>query len=63
MAKVVARPWLNPEEDSDGMTCAESAEGSELNSVFLIFKWKSFHNCREKTQRQLEQSDQDPDIK
>ena len=33
MAKVVAKPWLNPEKDSDGMTCVESAEGWETNSV------------------------------
>ena len=36
MAKIAARPWLNPEKDSDGMTCAESAEGWETNSVRLL---------------------------
>ena len=43
MAKVVAiKAWLNPEKDSDGMTCAESAEGWETNSVCLLLpgKWK-----------------------
>ena len=36
LAKGVARPWLNPENDSDGMTCAESAEGWETNSACLL---------------------------
>ena len=35
LAKVVARPQLNPENDSDGMTCAASAEGWEMNAICL----------------------------
>ena len=37
LAKVVAiRAWLDPEKDSDGMTCAASGEGWETNSVGLL---------------------------
>ena len=63
IAKVVARSWLNPEKDSDGVTCAESAEGWETNSVCLLSSGKFLLQLQEKTQRQSEQSDQVPDTK
>ena len=39
LAKVVARPELNPEKDSDGIPCAESADGWETFRLFI--KWKN----------------------
>ena len=56
MTKVVARPWLNPEKDSDGMACAESAEGWRRIPFFCYAVERSYHNCTKKTQSQLEQS-------
>ena len=48
MAKVVARPWLNPEKDSDGMTCAESAEGWETNFVCLLLSGRILPQLQDK---------------
>ena len=48
MAKMVARPWLSPEKYSDDMTCAESAEGRETNSVCLLLSGKILPQLRGK---------------
>ena len=50
MARVVARPYLNPEKDSEEMTCAESAEEWETNSVCLLLGHYFFRRiCQSKT--------------
>ena len=49
MAKVVSRPWLNPEKDSDGMTCAESAEGWQTSSVCLFLSGTMLPQLKEKS--------------
>ena len=57
--KVVARPWLNLEKDSDGMTCPESAEGWETSSVCFLVNGKILPQLTAGKKRQLEQSDQE----
>ena len=56
--KVVDRHvLLIPDKDSDGMTCAGRAKGSETVSVCYEVN-KSYRNGTKRSQRQLEQSDQ-----
>ena len=51
LAKKVARTELNPEQVSNGMTCAESAEGWDTNSVCLQYKVeKIYHAAGKKKQ-------------
>ena len=53
---------LNPEEDSDGMACAESVNGGRLIPLFTGKKWKILPQLLEKKHYvKLERSAQSPD--